>query len=86
MFLSSFNVAVKERGPEIRTFKYAYINKNKKLHFNNYKVKCAIGKRGIGVKRKEGDLITPKGLYKINKILYRKDRIKNLRSKIKTLK
>ena len=60
--------------------------KNKQLHFNNYKVKCAIGKRGIGVKRKEGDLITPKGLYKINKILYRKDRIKNLRSKIKTFK
>ena len=58
--------------------------KNKQLHFNNYKVKCAIGKRGIGVKRKEGDLITPKGLYKINKILYRKDRIKTLRSSIKT--
>lgn len=58
--------------------------KNKQLHFNNYKVKCAIGKRGIGVKRKEGDLITPKGLYKINKILYRKDRIKALRSSIQT--
>ena len=29
--------------------------KNKSLHFGNYKVKCAIGKRGIGVKKREGD-------------------------------
>ena len=35
-----------------------------------------IGKRGIGLKRKEGDLITPKGEYKIKFILYRKDRLK----------
>ena len=44
----------------------------------NYKAKCAIGKRGIGIKRKEGDLITPKGKYKIKYILYRKDRIKKI--------
>ena len=31
------------------------INK-KYLTFNNYKVKCVVGKRGIGFKRKEGDL------------------------------
>ena len=30
---------------------------NKYLNYNNYKVKCAIGKRGIGNKKKEGDLI-----------------------------
>ena len=58
------------------------INK-KNLTFNNYKAKCAIGKRGIGLKRKEGDLITPKGKYKIKYILYRKDRVKNIQSKIK---
>ena len=51
----------------------------------NYKVKCAIGKRGIGNKRKEGDLITPKGKYKIKYILYRKDRIKRIQSKIKKI-
>ena len=48
----------------------------------NYKAKCAIGKRGIGIKRKEGDLITPKGKYKIKYILYRKDRIRKIQSKI----
>jgi len=60
------------------------INK-KYLTFNNYKAKCSIGKRGIGYKRKEGDLITPKGKYKIKCILYRKDRVKKIQSKIKKL-
>ena len=56
------------------------------LTYNNYKVKCAIGKRGIGLKKKEGDLITPKGKYKIKCILYREDRIKKIHSKLKKIK
>ena len=60
------------------------INK-KYLTFKNYKAKCAIGKRGIGLKRKEGDQITPKGKYKINYILYRKDRIRKIQSKLKKI-
>ena len=59
---------------------------NKKfLTYNNYKVKCAIGKRGIGNKKKEGDFITPKGNFRIKYILYRKDRIKRIRSKFKKI-
>ena len=53
--------------------------------YNNYKVKCSIGKRGIGRKTKEGDLITPKGKYTIKYILYRKDRVKKIQTKIKTI-
>ena len=61
-----------------------HIKINKKyLSFNNYKAKCAIGKRGIGYKRKEGDLITPIGRYKIKYILFRRDRIKRIQTKIK---
>ena len=60
------------------------INK-KYLTLNDYKAKCAIGKRGIGYKRKEGDLITPKGIYKIKYILYRKDRVKKVQTKIKKI-
>ena len=60
------------------------INK-KYLTLNNYKAKCALGKRGIGYKRKEGDLITPKGVYKIRYILYRKDRVKKIQTKIKKI-
>ena len=58
------------------------IIKNKKLSINDYKVKCAIGKRGIRVKKKEGDKITPKGKFRVKTILYRKDRVPNLKSKI----
>ena len=59
---------------------------NKKLSINGYKVKCAIGKRGIKNKKREGDLITPKGSFKIKYILYRNDRISNLPTKIKKIK
>ena len=59
--------------------------KNKKLSIADYKVKCAIGKRGIKLKKREGDLITPKGRFKIKYILYRKDRISNFKSKIKKI-
>ena len=62
-----------------------HITINKKyLRLDNYKAKCAIGKRGIGLKKKEGDLITPKGKYKIKYLLYRKDRVK-IQSKIRKI-
>ncbi len=57
--------------------------KKKILIFNHYNVKCAIGKRGIGIKRKEGDLVTPKGVFKIIRVFYRKDKIRSLKTKIK---
>ena len=59
--------------------------RNKLLNCGNYKVKCAVGKRGIKIKKKEGDLITPKGLFKIKRVLYRKDRIKKIQTKIKKI-
>ena len=58
--------------------------KNKSLHFGNYKVKCAIGKRGIKHKKKEGDKSTPKGLFKLKYVLYRKDRVKKPKTALKT--
>ena len=53
------------------------------LTYRQYKVKCAVGKRGIGLKKKEGDLITPIGEFRIKYILYRKDRVKKIQSKLK---
>ena len=52
------------------------------LTYNNYKVKCAIGKKGIKFKKKEGDLITPRGQFKIKFILFRNDRVK-IKTKLK---
>jgi len=57
--------------------------RNKLLNCGNYKVKCAVGKRGIRIKKREGDLVTPKGKFKISYILYRKDRVGKLKSKLK---
>ena len=63
-----------------------HIKINKKyLIYNKYKVKCALGKRGIGNKKKEGDLITPKGHFKIKYVLYRKDRIDNIQTTFKKI-
>ena len=59
--------------------------KNKKLYIDNYKVNCSIGKRGIRIKKKEGDLITPKGKFRIKYILYRKDRISKFKAKIRKI-
>ena len=61
---------------------HIYIN-NKFISYSNYKAKCAVGKRGISIKKKEGDLITPKGTFKIREIFYRKDRVQNLITRIK---
>ena len=60
------------------------INK-KYLTYKSYKAKGAIGKRGIGNKKREGDLVTPRGSFKIKYVLYRKDRVKKIRTKLKKI-
>ena len=57
------------------------INKSGNLEYKDFKFKCALGKAGIGKKKREGDNITPIGTFKIVKIYYRSDRIKKLSSK-----
>ena len=59
--------------------------KNKFLNYGDYKVKCVIGKRGISSFKKEGDLTTPRGKFKIKGFFYRKDRIKRLKTKLKKI-
>ena len=59
------------------------IIKKQLLIYKGYKLKCSIGKSGLTYKKKEGDLATPRGIFKLGPLYYRKDRIKNLRSKIK---
>jgi L,D-peptidoglycan transpeptidase YkuD (ErfK/YbiS/YcfS/YnhG family) len=62
------------------------INKSSYLKYKNFRFRCALGKAGIGKKKKEGDNITPIGLYKIVKIYYRNDRIRKISSKFKLVK
>ena len=51
--------------------------------YKGYKLKCSIGKSGITRFKKEGDLATPIGIFKLGLLYYRKDRNKSLESKIK---
>ena len=55
------------------------------LLYKGYKLKCAIGKSGIVSTKKEGDLATPKGTFKLGDLYYRKDRNKSLKCKIKKI-
>jgi len=56
------------------------------LTFKNLKFQCALGKAGISKKNKEGDYITPRGTFKLVKVFYRADKIKNLKTSLKKIK
>ena len=61
------------------------INKSGYLKYKNLKFRCALGKSGIKKKTREGDNVTPKGVYKILKVFYRKDRIKEIKAPFKKI-
>lgn len=63
-----------------------FINESGYLKYREHKFKCALGKAGIGNKKIEGDNITPRGIFSIIKIYYRKDRLKEFSSKFKLIK
>jgi L,D-peptidoglycan transpeptidase YkuD (ErfK/YbiS/YcfS/YnhG family) len=62
------------------------VKKTGYLQYKNLKFRCALGKAGIKKKEKEGDNVTPRGIFKINRMYYRPDRIKNIITKIKKIK
>ena len=62
------------------------IKKSGYLEYKNLKFRCALGKAGIKKKKKEGDNITPEGTFKIIKVYYRPDKIKNFVTSIKKKK
>ena len=61
------------------------INKSGYLKYKDFKFKCALGKAGIGEKKREGDNVTPTGTFKIVKIYYRSDRVKKISSKLRLI-
>jgi L,D-peptidoglycan transpeptidase YkuD (ErfK/YbiS/YcfS/YnhG family) len=62
------------------------VKKSGHLKYKNLKFRCALGSAGVKKKTKEGDDITPKGIFKIIKIYYRPDKIKKITTLIKTIK
>ena len=55
------------------------------LLYDEFKFKCSIGKNGKTSKKIEGDNKTPKGLYALGPLYYRKDRIPKLSTKLKKI-
>jgi L,D-peptidoglycan transpeptidase YkuD (ErfK/YbiS/YcfS/YnhG family) len=59
--------------------------KNKEnLKFDEFMIKCSIGKNGTKKRKLEGDKTTPKGTFRFLKIYYRKDRVKKPLTRLKT--
>ena len=49
--------------------------KNKQtLQIDDFKFRCSVGKKGLTKNKKEGDEKTPKGIFEIENLYYRKDR------------
>ncbi len=60
------------------------ILKNKHtLKLGDFYFKCCIGKKGKSIKKREGDMKTPIGLFKIEHLYFRKDRIKKPKTSLK---
>ena len=58
--------------------------KNKQtLQIDDFNFKCCIGKKGLTFKKREGDQKTPRGIFKIENLYYRKDRIKKPKTPLK---
>ena len=57
-------------------------NKNTFL-IDDFKLKCCIGKNGLNSNKKEGDYSTPKGLFNLKKLYFRKDKVGFVSTKIK---
>jgi L,D-peptidoglycan transpeptidase YkuD (ErfK/YbiS/YcfS/YnhG family) len=62
------------------------VKKTRYLIFKNLKFRCSVGKAGIKNKKKEGDNITPKGIFKLLKLYYRADKIKKIDTELKKIK
>jgi len=61
------------------------IIKKDTLLYDEFEFKCSIGKNGITTKKIEGDNKTPKGIYALGPLYYRKDRLYKISTKLKKI-
>ena len=62
-----------------------YLKNKHTLQVDDFIFKCCIGKNGLSYKKIEGDKKTPIGTFEIEKLYYRKDRIKLPETKLKCI-
>ena len=56
-------------------------NKNT-LIIDDFKLRCCVGKKGLNYNKNEGDYSTPKGLFHLRKLYFRKDHVGTPKCKI----
>ena len=52
-----------------------HVLKKNTLIIDDFILSCCIGKNGLNSNKKEGDYSTPKGLFNLKKLYFRKDRV-----------
>jgi len=60
-----------------------YLKNKHSLKVGDFLFDCCVGKGGISYKKIEGDKKTPKGLYNIGELYFRKDKVKKFFTKLK---
>ncbi len=56
------------------------------LKIDDFYFKCCIGKNGLTKRKIEGDKKTPKGIFSLEHLYYRHDKISKLQTNLKTIK
>ena len=55
------------------------------LLYDKFKFKCSVGKKGISSNKKEGDLKTPRGVFSLGALFYRRDKFTTVFTKLKKI-
>ncbi len=62
-----------------------YLKNKQTLKVDDFLFKCSIGKNGVSNKKIEGDKKTPKGTFQIENLYFRKEKIRNFQTKLKSI-
>ena len=62
-----------------------FVKNKHTLQVDEFQFKCCIGKKGTTINKKEGDKKTPKGIFELGNLYFRKDRIRKPITSLKCL-
>ena len=63
-----------------------YLKNKHTLQVENFFFRCVIGRNGLTKNKVEGDKKTPRGIYQLENLYFRKDRINKIETKLKLIK
>ena len=63
-----------------------FVKNKHTLQIDDFIFKCCVGKKGLTINKKEGDQKTPKGIFGIENLYFRKDRLMKPYSLLKCIK